>query len=87
MVLRTVEVDVVRDFERQMQRRTLLPRERVRSPGSRNCPDGRTTGVPDTATVPARPVYPIGRCLQLGVNGGEPGRKIRPTFSAWSREL
>ena len=24
-------------------------------PASRRCPDGRTTGVPETATVPARP--------------------------------
>src|SRR3954465_9165104 len=52
----------------------------------RRCPQGRTIGVPDGTTVPARPWYPIGRGSQFGGNGSEPGRKIWLTFVAWSRE-
>ena len=55
------------------------------SPGPR-CPDGRTIGVPETTTVPARPWYPTGRCRQFGRIGGWPGRKMRPTLAAWCSE-
>ena len=54
--------------------------------GLARCPLGRTTGVPETTTVPARPWYPIGRCRQFGSSGGWPGRRILPTFAAWCSE-
>jgi hypothetical protein len=54
--------------------------------GSRRWPHGRTIGVPETTTVPARPWYPIGWWRQFGVSGSLSGRKIRPTLDAWCSE-
>src|SRR4029077_8684578 len=34
--------------------------------GGFNCPHGRRTLVPETTTVDARPLYPIGICSQFG---------------------
>ena len=54
--------------------------------GGLRWPLGRTTGVPETTTVPARPWYPMGRCFQFGGRSGESGRKIAPTFLACACE-
>ena len=54
--------------------------------GGLRCPLGRTTSVPDTTTVPARPWYPIGRCFQFGSSGGCPGRNSLPRLVACSSD-
>jgi hypothetical protein len=51
-------------------------------PSPRRWPHGRTIGVPETVTVPARPWYPIGRCHQFSGMSGWFGRRIRPTLEA-----
>ena len=69
-----------------MSSRRVGPYVGASSSGAFCWPHGRTTGVPLTTIVPARPWYPIGRWRQLGVSGSESGRKIVPTLEAWSRE-
>ena len=67
-----------------MSSRADGPKTGTGSVGPLRCPHGRTTSVPDTTTVPARPWYPTGRCFQLGINGsGLSGRNSRPRFEAW----
>ena len=47
------------------------------------CPYGRVTGVPDTTTDDARPLYPMGMCNQFGGNAFSAPRNIVPTLVAW----
>ena len=69
-----------------MSSRRLGPKVGAASDGAFRWPFGRTTGVPETTTVPARPWYPIGIHFQFGVSAAWSGRNIWPMFEAWSSE-